>query len=448
MLTKLTLRAVPVGNRAYKWLFSLSLIVSLWYNAAAQQMQMQLLNGDFPVASRTAVATDTSYWLEAECATLGANWLTKNDPIASNLQYVFVLGKRFNSLSIPPADVAENKVVFNVNVAESGTYYLFARVKGPGPYDDSFWVRLNEGDWINWSEGLNTGAAFAWKRLPGDAMNLQQGNNVVEFAFRENGTGLDKIVLSTKDTIPTGRGAAAINCDSLAPVPDAEGVVRLTLVDATTHVDLMEIKDGSVLDLSQLPAEVNVRANTMPAHVGSVVFELTGATTHRQVETVGLYTLFGDNNGDYQPGAFNTGAHQLTATAYTEGSGGGTAYPAYTVHFTVISGNGLVENENEVKNELEKKAFLNYNNIDLNNIKIYPNPAQQETQLQADFLQMNQPFQAQVLDAFGRIHQTYQWEASEPNQVYSLILNNLAPGMYVVRVIQGKMQRSQKLIVK
>ncbi|MFN7117811.1 MAG: T9SS type A sorting domain-containing protein [Saprospiraceae bacterium] len=394
------------------------------------------------------VAVDTSYWLEAECAEIGANWLTRNDLLASNLQYVYVLGKRFNSLHLPPTDLADNKIIFNVNIAQAAEYHLFARLKAPNAFDDSFWVRINGGSWIEWSEGTQTGAAFAWKKLPGGAFNLNSGNNVIEFSYRENGTGLDKIVLSTQDTVPMGRGVAAINCDSLAPVPDADGVVRFTLVDATTHADILEITEGTVLDLSELPSDINVRANTNPASVGSVVFELSGATTRRQVETVGLYTLFGDNNGDYQPGTFNVGNHQLRATAYTERSGGGTAYPAYTVNFSVISNSGLADDHNNDYNNVNNNLVDINTTLNKSGITLYPNPVHQEVQLKASFLLPNERFLAEVLDLHGRVVQSFQGQAQEMEQAYPLELNNLAPGVYLVRVVQGKTQQTEKLIVK
>ena len=68
-------------------------------------------------------------------------------------------------------------------------------------------------------------------------------------------------------------------------------------------------------------------------------FELTGATTRSQTETVAPYALFGDDGGDYRPGTFAVGQHTLVVTPYAEAGLNGTAGDAITVHFVVSDGN-------------------------------------------------------------------------------------------------------------
>src|SRR5687768_6342401 len=85
---------------------------------------------------------------------------------------------------------------------------------------------------------------------------------------------------------PTGTGAA-------------QAVTSFTLVNADTNQDIGPLSGGSTVNLAALPTRnLNVRANTNPATVGSVRFGLDGVSSYR-VESVGPYALAGDTAGDY-----------------------------------------------------------------------------------------------------------------------------------------------------
>ncbi|MHC4248301.1 MAG: hypothetical protein ACYS9X_04160 [Planctomycetota bacterium] len=114
-------------------------------------------------------------------------------------------------------------------------------------------------------------------------------------------------------------------------------VVRLVLVNAPKGEDLMALEDGMTIPLSELPTrELNVRAETSPEKVGSVVLELAGRKPQRQVEDIAPYTLFTDHDGQYVAGSFKVGEHTLTATPYSRAKGGGRAGQALTIRFRVV----------------------------------------------------------------------------------------------------------------
>jgi large repetitive protein len=92
------------------------------------------------------------------------------------------------------------------------------------------------------------------------------------------------------------------------------------------------------LSLSSLPTRnLNVRANTSPATVGSVVFALTGAQSENRTETNAPYSLFGDNSGDYNPWTPPLGSYTLKATPFTGSGGTGTAGTSLTINFSVTN---------------------------------------------------------------------------------------------------------------
>ncbi|SHJ59590.1 repeat domain (List_Bact_rpt) [Hymenobacter daecheongensis DSM 21074] len=122
----------------------------------------------------------------------------------------------------------------------------------------------------------------------------------------------------------------------LAAAP-AFAVASFTLVNADTDQDIKVLSAGTRLNLAALPTRnLNVRANTSPATVGSVVFSLSGAQARSQTESVAPYALFSDASGDYNPWTPAVGAYSLTATPYSGAGGAGAAGTALTLSFSVI----------------------------------------------------------------------------------------------------------------
>ncbi len=115
----------------------------------------------------------------------------------------------------------------------------------------------------------------------------------------------------------------------------AQSVQSLTLVNASTDTDIGPLSDGAVLNLAELPTQnLNVRANTNPATVGSVRFAYDG-NANFQTENVAPYALRGDTNGDYKNWTPSLGSHTLTVTAYSGTNASGTAGAPLTIGFTV-----------------------------------------------------------------------------------------------------------------
>ena len=117
----------------------------------------------------------------------------------------------------------------------------------------------------------------------------------------------------------------------------AQQLVSYTLVNTDTRADIQELTTGTALNLATLPTRhLNIRANTNPTTVGSVLFALSGAQARSQTENVTPYALFSDNGGAYYSWIPAVGTYALTARPYTGGSGGGTAGTALAITFSVI----------------------------------------------------------------------------------------------------------------
>ena len=171
-------------------------------------------------------ADPVSVFLEAECAAVGSQWLTETSGGASAGSYVVVKPGN-NSYNTPPADNGSNRVTFTAQIPAGDSYQLFARIQAASGSDDSFWVRVNGGNWIKWWQGLETGAAFAWREVLGSPFALPAGQVTIDVAYREDGALLDKLLITTTDQAPGGQGGEAKNCVPPTPKPEPTVAIRI-----------------------------------------------------------------------------------------------------------------------------------------------------------------------------------------------------------------------------
>src|SRR5690606_5989318 len=90
--------------------------------------------------------------------------------------------------------------------------------------------------------------------------------------------GVHTITLTVTDddnATDTDQVVVTVNAQS-----QGDAVLSFTLINAGTDQPIAAfdpIPDGATLSLSTLPSNLNIRANTSPVTVGSVVFNMTGA---------------------------------------------------------------------------------------------------------------------------------------------------------------------------
>ena len=123
----------------------------------------------------------------------------------------------------------------------------------------------------------------------------------------------------------------------------AQQVTSFTLVNADTDTDILTMTPGIVLNLATLPTRnLNIRANTSPGPVGSVVLSLSVTQSRSEVQNIAPYSLFGDIQGDYFPWTPPVGNYTLVATLFDGADGTGTAGSSLTLSFSVINTVGAV----------------------------------------------------------------------------------------------------------
>lgn len=122
---------------------------------------------------------------------------------------------------------------------------------------------------------------------------------------------------------------------------NTDSVVKVELVKAgvdytTNDVVIQELKEGDVINLSELPAGLNLLATTDPAVIsdGSVRFDFDDYAIN---ENLAPYALAGDQSNEYKPTDLLTvGKHSLSVTPYDLKNGTGNAGTSLNLDFSVI----------------------------------------------------------------------------------------------------------------
>ncbi len=196
---------------------SYKLTLTVTDNEGAKDSEVVAIEVNAPATSTTSTTpVERSFWLEAECAQVGSRWRTTGASTASGGEYV--VAESGTAYGSAPADKPDNYVRFEVPSAKPGDYTMFARINAANGFQDSYWVRVNNGNWTSWSSGIEQGKGFQWNAFK-SSLKLSEGSNTVDFAYREAGTKLDKIFLTSTKTKPSGLGDSGSNCTTNTATP-------------------------------------------------------------------------------------------------------------------------------------------------------------------------------------------------------------------------------------
>ncbi|MBK7870296.1 MAG: hypothetical protein IPJ74_06195 [Saprospiraceae bacterium] len=132
-----------------------------------------------------------SIFFEPECANYGSDWEIFMNAEASNGTYVTIKAGLNSSQSAPTG--TESIITIPFSVTKDNLYYLFARVNCPSSNDDSFWIKIDDGEFTT-ANGLGT-VGWQWASLR--KMELKAGEHTLTIAYREDGALLDKINITS-----------------------------------------------------------------------------------------------------------------------------------------------------------------------------------------------------------------------------------------------------------
>jgi polygalacturonase len=140
---------------------------------------------------------------EAENGTVTSPMQVQPDPAASGGHYVTVASGQNSKTSAP----SNGSSVIPFTVGTAGTYRIWGGVITPTDDDDSFWVRVDNGTWTDWND-IAPGSSWHWADVTDDTnsdapvlVNLAAGAHTISFAYREDGTKLDRVLITSDLTL-------------------------------------------------------------------------------------------------------------------------------------------------------------------------------------------------------------------------------------------------------
>jgi hypothetical protein len=147
-----------------------------------------------------------------------------------------------------------------------------------------------------------------------------------------------------------------------------------------------------------------------------------------RIENFAPYALHGDSNGDYNPYAYTPGTYTVSATPYDKRNGKGTKGQKHTITFTVIDSNAGARAADATPG-----------------IKLYPNPAQTKFNLELEGLSAGELI-ISLYSLNGELVKQHAVMTAGGNHLETISLINLPAGMYIVKVQNGEMMRTEKVV--
>ncbi len=400
-------------------------------------------------------------WLEAECGSVGALWDTPIDGNAANSQYVTIRSGNNSTGSAPEG--ADGHIVYDFDLA-TGTYKLWARVITPSNTDDSFWVKMDDGEWVIWND---IGTNNSWEWLEMDSYSLENGGHTLTIAYREDGARLDKLYIG--NSIPSGRGAAISNCSS-------------------TNSIWMEAECGNVGSLWNMPTDEEASndqyVTIQPGNnsTGSAPEDATGHISFDFDASYGIYSLWarvitpvntddsfwikmddgewllwndlGTNNNwiwlEVQGYVLTNGSHTLTI-AYRED--GALLDKLYLGNLTPTNEGETADNcdSNDVALiQVRKTEDKNRSQVLVENqpdVWIHPNPVEGNALNLSGYLVENQQVEVTILDMLGRavsVEEIGVIRAGKFDKTVSI--GGLKPGAYLIKINMGSETETRSFI--
>jgi hypothetical protein len=148
-------------------------------------------------------------YLEAELASRSSGpFVTISDPLRSGGAYSEVSEGSGSHTSAPD----EGKIMlYDLDIANGGSFHLWFLVQGPDTSSDSFWVSVDGGP----DTQLTAGGGWGWVHLGASTFSIPTGRHSLKVKVNEDGARVDKIAL-TKSTATPIDTDPAIACGCVA----------------------------------------------------------------------------------------------------------------------------------------------------------------------------------------------------------------------------------------
>ena len=113
----------------------------------------------------------------------------------------FLIAASGNHYSAPPAG---SEVTYDFTLDQAGQFKVHALVNAAHGGDNSFWIAIDDGEWVKWHLSVTDGQ-WVWQTVNEQGQEIQfdlsEGAHTLRIKVREDGTKLDKIVITNDANI-------------------------------------------------------------------------------------------------------------------------------------------------------------------------------------------------------------------------------------------------------
>lgn len=217
-------------------------------------------------------------------------------------------------------------------------------------------------------------------------------------------------------------------------------VSSYTLVNAERDMDLMELKDGDIIDLSRFGnIQFNIRANAKGADIKSVMMVLSGPRSFTISERHAPYALFGDlPTNDYVGRKLPVGNYTLVSSIFSNMNEPGTSL---SINFSVVNQNAEFNLRIGADNTSMEGARENNENTAPASFRVYPIPSNGlvHFEVPGNFGDLGWLY---IYDGTGRlIH------ASRSGEINSFDFGSYGKGMYLINLVKGSEILSKRIVI-
>ncbi|MEO1527082.1 MAG: SdrD B-like domain-containing protein [Planctomycetota bacterium] len=125
----------------------------------------------------------------------GGDWIVDHDEDGN--EFLVAGGNHYQAPDV--GDV----LTYQFDIAEAGAYHVFGHVSASNSVENSFWVRIDGGDWVEWHLTVTGDGNWEWQTVTQGhsqapvTFDLTEGSHTLEVAIRESGTELDLWAVTT-----------------------------------------------------------------------------------------------------------------------------------------------------------------------------------------------------------------------------------------------------------
>ena len=134
--------------------------------------------------------------VEAESGVTGGAMIVTENPNASGAGFVYTPNNAVDVDRIDDPAASPDTITYTVEVKDAGLYQVFGRSSAPAGADNSFFVSLDGGPFVNWTLPITMADEFVWGMAPVEAVQLAPGPHTIEIRRREAGSMLDVLALA------------------------------------------------------------------------------------------------------------------------------------------------------------------------------------------------------------------------------------------------------------